>query len=231
LKFGASKGAPHRLKFIVALALCHLSASAVSPAAASDTCGGCTALGTLNVMLLSIDPAEPAVGDEVTITYAYEASGVSGFDCNGLFAGSCEFVGGEPYLPGDVAPTVVNSQIVVHRTVVQAGVATIQLDASAETEIECFIEDEFGCLRLLDPGFVDASSGPFDLQLQPAPAQHNDGCAIAQHPTPCGPLAYAALLVPVLVLRTVRRHSVRAASSISRTNCRKSATVSSYGRP
>lgn len=60
----------HRPTLVAVLVLCQVTAIALSPAAAPDTCGGCSPLGSLNVNLSSIDPPEPMVGDEVTITYA-----------------------------------------------------------------------------------------------------------------------------------------------------------------
>lgn len=170
----------HRLRCVVALVILHVTALAVWPAAASDECSGCTILGSLTVGLLSIDPPEPVVGDEVTITYSYAAQLPGGFDCGGSFAGSCTFVGGEPFLTGDEPPTVEDSEIIVRRTVVEAGVATIQLDARAETEQQCRVEDpELGCTFFFDPAFLDASSGPYGLELAaPTPQPDDDGCSI-----------------------------------------------------
>src|SRR5262245_15855431 len=192
-----------RLEIVVALVLLYVTIAGW-PAAATDSCSGCSLLGSLSIGLSSINPPEPMVGDEVTITYSYSALLPGGFNCGGSFGGSsCTFVGGEPFLDGDEPPTVENSQIVVRRTVVEAGVATIQLDARAETEEQCFVEDpELGCTSFFQPAFLDASSGPHELELAEAPPPpDDDGCAIGEHPKSSDPLALAALLVTALLLR------------------------------
>jgi hypothetical protein len=86
-------------------------------------------------------------------------------------------------------------------------VATIQLDARAETEQQCRVEDpELGCTFFFDLAFRNASSGPYELELAaPTPQPDDDGCAIGHRPKSSDPLALAAFLVPVLLLRTLRR--------------------------
>jgi len=191
----------------------------LAPASAGEECSGCSLLGSLSVNLSSIEPLEPMVGDVVTLTFDVDYALPGGFDCS--FNGSCALVGGAPFLEGDEPPAFESGGVVVRRRAVQAGVATVQLDLTGETEEACRFEDESGCSTFFQPAFIHASTGPIELEVQEGPTPSatptatptftptarpradDDGCAIGRSPH-ASTWAISLLLLPALLLALAR---------------------------
>jgi hypothetical protein len=176
--------------------------------------------------LSSIEPPAPMVGDSVTFTFDVDYALPGGFGC--FLANSCVFVGGEPFLEGDEPPTFGATGVVVHRRAAQAGVATVQLDLTAETEEACKVEDESGCSTFFQLTFIHASTGPLELEVlggdptptatatatptptatptftpTPRPRTDDDGCAISSS-RHASAAAFGLLLFPFLLLVLAR---------------------------
>jgi len=189
----------------------------VAPASAgTEPCEeGCVPLGSLSVALSSIEPGAPVVGDMVTFTFDLDARLPGGVSCGAGFSGSCTFVGGGPVLDGDEPPTDEASGIVVRRRAAQVGVATVRLEVRGESEEACTFEDEFGCHTISQPAFVEASSGPIEVNVVEAPtptptvtptprsSTDDDGCAIggSRH----AGIGTVSLLLPIILLVSIRR--------------------------
>ncbi|MGH7789102.1 MAG: hypothetical protein ACRERC_19685 [Candidatus Binatia bacterium] len=191
----------------------------LAPASAgTEPCSGCSLLGDLSVVLASVEPSAPMVGDDVTFTFTVDARLPSGFDCS--LNGSCAFVGGDPVLAGSDPPTVGSGGLIVRRRAAQAGVATVRLDLRGRTEEACQFEDESGCFTFFRPAFIVAFTGPLEIAVLEAPTAtptptpmstpttrrtvEDDGCAIAGAPHTSLP-ALVGLLLPALLLVLARR--------------------------
>jgi hypothetical protein len=169
-------------------------------------------LGELSVTLSDIEPPEPEVGDEVTFTFSVASRLPGFFDCT---VGSCAFIGGPPQLAGDDPPVLQVGGIVVRRRAVEAGMTTVQLDLMADTEEVCLFEDETGCHEIFQPAFIEATTGPIEVEIQQAPTAtptvtpmhrpvDDDGCAVVPA-DPASAGAIAILLVPALLVIARRR--------------------------
>ena len=199
---------------------------ATSIAPAGDACSGCSLLGSLSVSLSSIEPSEPEVGDVVTFRFRVDYALPGGFDCD--FNGSCAFSGGEPILTGSERATYAGNEVVVRRTAVEAGEATVQLNLRGHTEEACQTQTEFGCQTIFQQAFIDASTGPLDVEILAAETPtatptstptftpthrtvgDDDGCAITNRPA-AGGFGVLAMLVLPAILRLARRRTGPAA--------------------
>lgn len=161
----------------------------------------------------------PRVGDAVTFTFQLDYALPGGFDCR---SDRCVFLGGDPFLSGDMPPMSAAREVVVQRRAVQPGIATVRLDLTGRTEEECLFEDALGCSRYFRPTFIESSSGPLTVEVLPAPTDtpmrtptatptptqrrptDDDGCAIRPR-AGVGPLRSTLMLLPALWLMRRRR--------------------------
>lgn len=188
-----------------------------APVWAGEECSGCSLLGSLSVRLSAIEPAAPRVGGSVTLTFDVDYALPGGFGCSST---TCDFVGGEPVLEGDEVPTFEANGVVVRRRAAEAGVATVRLDLTGNTEEACRVETDSGCSTFFQPAFIHASTGPLEVEVleaptatptltptftpTPPPRPEDDGCAIGGAPR-SGMASLALVLAPLLLLRARAR--------------------------
>lgn len=154
--------------FACALAVTGLIAASIAtpgPVRAGDECAGCSLLGSLSVSLLSIEPAHPKVGDRVRFRFGVTYTLPGGFDC--AFNGDCALVGGGPQLTGNDRPSFADGALVVERTASEAGETTVRLDLTGQTEEQCLTLTDTGCERFFRPAFIEATTGPIEVEVQP----------------------------------------------------------------
>jgi hypothetical protein len=183
--------------------------------AGSDDCSGCALLGSLSVTTVSIEPAQPLVGETIAMTFSVDYRLPGGPRCD---AGECYLVGGEPYLEGNEPLEYTEAGIVVRKRVVQAGTTTVEFRVRTMTEEQCYYQDpETGCEYYFRYAFIEASSGPVGLQLveptptpsdtptptaTPPPRQETgSGCSIGDRRSAGSVGAAATLLLLALVAR------------------------------
>lgn len=150
-----------------ALAVTGLIAASIAtpgPVRAGDECAGCSLLGSLSVSLLSIEPAHPKVGDRVRFRFGVTYALPGGFDC--AFSGDCALVGGGPLLTGNDRPSFADGALVVERTASEAGETTVRLDLTGQTEEQCLTLTDTGCERFFRPAFIEATTGPIEVEVQ-----------------------------------------------------------------
>jgi hypothetical protein len=194
------------------------------PRGGNQPCPDCSLLGSLSVSDSSVEPSQPVVGDTVTITFPIDYQLPGGFDCG--FGGSCQFEGGTPYLEGDDPPSFGGGHVTVQRRAVRAGTASVELHVRATTEEQCYFEDPVsGCTSYFQEAFIEASSGPQEIQVfdatptptatptltpTPTPAQptaEDDGCAIDRGAHHTSAAVLALPLLPLVLLRRTRRRA------------------------
>jgi len=214
-----------RLCRLLRIALILVSALPPAAQAGSDECSGCALLGSLSVRVVSVEPLQPLVGDTVTMTFELDYRLPGGPRCD---FGECQLVGGEPYLEGNDPFEYTEAGIVVRRTVVQAGTATVEFRVRTTTEEQCqYLDPQTGCQSYFQPAFIEASSGPVELQLldptptpsaSPTPTatppstptagrRDGGGCTIGDRPNGGPGGAAAALLMLALLTRGCRRRA------------------------
>lgn len=143
-----------------------VSIATPDPVRAGDECAGCSLLGSLSASLLSIEPAHPKVGDRVRFRFGVTYALPGGFDC--AFSGDCALVGGGPQLTGNDRPSFADGALVVERTASEAGETTVRLDLTGQTEEQCLTLTDAGCERFFRRAFIEATTGPIAVVVQPA---------------------------------------------------------------